>query len=245
VAHYVGVNVSVVIPARNAAATIRETLESLQRQTHKTWEAVVVDNGSTDETATIVSEFCRRDARFRLIACETPGVSVARNRGIDAARNEWLMFLDADDTLAANAMSVLTGLLSERTDLDAAYGGWARLAPNGETYEEWHPSEASDLFADFAITCAFAIHTCVVRRRLVVEQGGFDERLITCEDWDLWQRIARAGARFGRVLGVLAYYRMRPASASNQAVRLMSDASRTRSPNTSLGSIQRASTGRS
>src|SRR4029077_8559378 len=81
----------------------------------------------------------------------------------------------------------------------------------------------ADLFQVLTRCCAFAIHACVVRRSLVETVGGFDPDLSTCEDWDLWQRIARTGARFARVPEALALYRMRAASASLHARRLLAD----------------------
>ena len=70
---------------------------------------------------------------------------------------------------------------------------------------------------------SFAMHACLVRRSLVEAVGGFDSSLRTCEDWDLWQRIARAGARFGAIREILALYRMRPGSASSDGARFLAD----------------------
>ena len=69
--------------------------------------------------------------------------------------------------------------------------------------------QSGDMFAVFARHSAFAMHACIVRRLLVDAVGGFDTSLRTCEDWDLWQRIARTGSRFGVIREVLAFYRMR------------------------------------
>ncbi|MGO9961462.1 MAG: glycosyltransferase [Solirubrobacteraceae bacterium] len=214
---------SVIMPALNAASTIAEAIASVQAQTHSDWELIVVDNGSSDETAAVVANFAESDQRIRSVNCARRGVSVARNEGIRASSYNWLMFLDADDTLAEEALEKLSHRLSHPEPVDVAYCGWVRIAPDGEQLEGWHTSDSTDLFPDFATACAFAIHACAVRKELVTKQGGFDEELVTCEDWDLWQRLARAGARFGMCEGFLAHYRMRAASASNQSVRLMHD----------------------
>ena len=89
--------VSVVMPACDAAATIAQALESLAAQTHREWEAVVVDDGSRDDTAKVVEGFTRRDARIRMVRQANAGEAGARNTGIAAAQYEWLLFLDADD----------------------------------------------------------------------------------------------------------------------------------------------------
>lgn len=89
--------VSVVIPAHNAAATIAETLQSLQSQSFTGWEAIVVDDGSRDTTSEIVSRFAQEDSRIRIVSQPNQGVSAARNTGIEHAGADWLLFLDADD----------------------------------------------------------------------------------------------------------------------------------------------------
>lgn len=219
-------NVSVVIPAHNAAGTIAETLESLRDQTCPNWEAIVVDDGSRDETATIAARFAERDARIRIVNQPQMGVSAARNTGISLAHFDWLLFLDADDWLLPLHLERLTGALISDSDLDAVHCGWARVAPDGTLVGEKYWPGSGDLFAPFARTCAFAIHACIVRRSLVEAVGGFDTSLRTCEDWDLWQRIARTGARFGAIHEALARYRMRPDAVSLGGPQLLADALR-------------------
>jgi glycosyltransferase involved in cell wall biosynthesis len=90
-------NVSVVIPAYNAAESIADTLSSLCAQMFVIWEVIVVDDGSIDATAAVVDSFVERDSRFRLIRQPQSGVSTARNAGVDHARHDWLLFLDAED----------------------------------------------------------------------------------------------------------------------------------------------------
>jgi peptidoglycan/xylan/chitin deacetylase (PgdA/CDA1 family)/SAM-dependent methyltransferase len=117
----------------------------------------------------------------------------------------------------------LTNELRAKPDLDAAYCGYARVTPEGGLMDQQYPTLSGDLFAQFGRFCVFAIHACLIRRSLVEAAGGFDPSLRTCEDWDLWQRIARTGARFGPVGEILAYYRMRPDSASVDGKQLFSD----------------------
>ncbi|HYK54973.1 MAG TPA: hypothetical protein VEV15_00720, partial [Flavisolibacter sp.] len=83
-----------------------------------------------------------------------------------------------------------------------------------------------DLFPVLATHCPFAIHACVIRKAIVNAAGGFDVSLKTCEDWDLWQRIARIGARFEGVKELMAFYRMRNNSLSTDGMQLLSDALR-------------------
>lgn len=104
--------ISVVIPAYNAEKTIKRCLDSLLKQTYGDIELIVVDDGSTDNTAQIVSEMILTDPRIRLIKQENSGPGVARNSGIDAARGELLTFVDADDTVSENFVQTLFSLYS-------------------------------------------------------------------------------------------------------------------------------------
>src|SRR5262249_32593055 len=83
-----------------------------------------------------------------------------------------------------------------------------------------------DLFSTLARRAAFAVHACIVRKSLVEEVGKFDVSIRTSPDWDLWQRIARTGARFGAVPEVLAFYRMSPNGASLDACQVFNDGMR-------------------
>ena len=86
-------NVSIIIPAYNSAETIAETLTSIQAQTVSHWEAIIVDDGSSDRTIEIANQFVT-DSRIRLLSQSNQGVSVARNTGIALAKFDWLLFLD-------------------------------------------------------------------------------------------------------------------------------------------------------
>jgi hypothetical protein len=217
------VKVSVVIPAYNAADTIAETLESLRGQSSDAWEAIVVDDGSSDATAEIVQGFSGRDARIRLIRQQNAGEAAARNSGIAQAQYEWLLFLDADDWIAPSHLEKLTAALSDDPGLDAVHCGSARVAPDGTLIVEEYQPPAGDMFAVWARRSAFPVHACIVRKSVVDVVGRFDPSFKKSPDWDLWQRVARTGARFGAVREVLAYYRMRPNAASLDAARMLAD----------------------
>lgn len=213
--------VSIIVPAYNAAATIADTLESIAAQTYSNWEAVVVDDGSTDTTPMIARDFAVRDARFRVLTQPNAGEAGARNAGIAEARYDWLLFLDADDWISPRHLELMTTELLSNSDLDAVHCGSARVAPDGTLIVEKYLPPVGDLFPVLARRAAFNLHACIVRRSLVETVGRFDTSLERLPDWDLWQRIARTGARFGAVREVLAFYRMRPNSLSLDAYPLL------------------------
>lgn len=216
-------NVSIIIPAHNAAGTIGEALQSLLAQSHRDWEAIVVDDGSTDETAAVTAGYAEKDNRIRLVRLPRVGVNAARNKGIELGSFGWLYFLDADDWILPAFLERMTEELKSDPGLDGVHCGWANTAPDGLKLDETHPTEKGDLFDIFAQKNIFTIHSCVVRRELVEAVGGFDDSFSITHDWDLWQRIARSGANFGLVHDVLVYYRMRPSSGWLDPVSYLSE----------------------
>ena len=102
--------ISIVIPAYNAAATVGRCLDSLLAQTYRDFELIVVDDGSTDSTAQIISAYAERDSRIRLIRQENAGVSAARNVGLDAARGDLIGFTDSDDAISPEFLEALLSL---------------------------------------------------------------------------------------------------------------------------------------
>ncbi|MFZ1396634.1 MAG: glycosyltransferase family A protein [Candidatus Promineifilaceae bacterium] len=207
--------VSIVMPAYNAAATIAEAIESVLAQTMPQWELIVVDDGSTDETAVIVMDFAAKDDRIRLLRQKNQGACVARNAGLPVVQHAWMMFLDADDLLLPTHLQRITAVALSDPTLDAVHSGWARLTPDGAVYDEDYCQVTGDLFAILACRCPFPPFTCIVRHQLAVAVGGFDPSFRSNQDWDFWQRVARTGAQFGRVPELLGYYRIRAGSISS------------------------------
>lgn len=206
--------VSVVIPAFNAAETLGDALESLRRQTHGHWEAVVVDDGSTDGTADVAARLSARDDRIRLVLQDRAGVGAARNRGLAEAAHPWVVFLDSDDWLLPDFLDRLGHAVAETPETDLVYCGWQQVNADGSVEKRRPRAAPSSIVEALGKGCPFVIHACMVRRSAVMEVGGFDPGLAVGEDWDLWSRLARAGARFAQVDDVLAANRRRVRSAS-------------------------------
>jgi peptidoglycan/xylan/chitin deacetylase (PgdA/CDA1 family)/SAM-dependent methyltransferase len=216
-------HVSIVIPAYNAADTIGDTLQSLLEQTFTQWEAIVVNDGSTDNTAETVQHFIARDKRIRIVSQGNQGLSGARNSGLALAEFDWLLFLDADDWIFPHHLERLTHAAEADPSLDIVYCGWTYALPDGEYVFPQLPVLNGDLFLPFTQYCVSVVHTFLVPRSLVISLGPFNTTMRSCEDWALWQRIARTGARFGAVKEVLAAYRTRPNSLSRNGHRLLKD----------------------
>ena len=202
---------SVVIPARNAAATIGVQLESLARQRFDLpWEVVVVDNRSTDETRAIVQSFADRLPRLRIVdASGRQGIGYARNQGVEAAGGRLIAFCDADDAVSDGWLEAIAaglaryGGVATPRDHDLLNDDWVRDSRDPPTpsgyHENWYPP--------------YLPHTgsggMGIRRKHHEAIGGFDESFSSCEDNDYCFRLQLQGVELGTVEGAVYHYRFK------------------------------------
>jgi len=126
--------VTLIVPGRDIAAFAPAALDSLRAQTDERWRAILIDDGSTDDTGAIFADAAATDTRFTLIRHEASvGLGAARNVGLARVDTPFTGFLDADDELMPDALSTLVGTL-ERTESDFAAGAYVRLRPQGRGY---------------------------------------------------------------------------------------------------------------
>lgn len=215
--------VSIIIPARDAAATLPAALDSVLEQRFDDWEAIIIDDGSTDATSKTAELYAARDPRIRTASTAGIGVAGARNAGIAAANGQRLIFLDADDWLATDQLGRLFSAAEAAPDAIASYCGSVRVAPGGHAFLPRFSAEIADAGQLFARRNGLAVHAALVSRDHVEALRGFDPDLRTCEDWDLWQRLAIERGTFVPVAGLYAPYRLHPASLSQQLDRLHAD----------------------
>lgn len=216
---------SVIVPARDAGRTLAETLDSLLAQSDTDWQALLIDDGSTDDTAALIQRYAQRDARFVALQGSGAGASAARNVGLSHAAGRRLLFLDSDDWIDARFLEVMNSAIDAAPGAVAAYCNYRRVMPDGsQTPARSSPHIAQAPCEAFARSCATAIHTVVIERALISRIGGFDPSLRTCEDWDLWQRAARMGGNWVHVDRALSYYRSSATSLSQDIDRMLVDA---------------------
>ncbi|AZO19930.1 glycosyltransferase [Mesorhizobium sp. M1E.F.Ca.ET.045.02.1.1] len=217
--------VSIVVPAHNAEATLARALDCLVGQDTPDWEAIIIDDASTDRTPAIIAGYVEHDPRFRTLSSCAYSAAGARNSGISMARGQWLMFLDADDWVDASFLSKMLAALKAAPDAVAAYCGSRRVMPDGGLTPSSIATEvAIQPFETFARRCAVRAHALLVDRKTIVELGGFDVSLRTCEDWDLWQRLARLGKRWLMVDEPLAFHRTNPNALTSNSTQMLADA---------------------
>jgi len=220
-----GPAITIVIPARNAAATLAETLDSVARQTRTDWVAHIVDDASTDATAEIALAQCQRDPRFRLLRVDAGSACRARNVGASQAATPWLAFLDADDLYRAEFLAEMLGAASRSTEpaRTIVYSPCQHLSADGRLGRVEHPPR-DDHREYLCRACIFYTCAVVVARDIFLAIGGYDERLRTAEDWDLYVRLFAAGARPIGVDRPLSIYRLRPNSLARTHDRMFHDA---------------------
>ncbi|HEX4211242.1 MAG TPA: SAM-dependent methyltransferase, partial [Candidatus Binataceae bacterium] len=210
---------------RNSERTLEATLDSLIAQTDAAWEALIVDDGSLDGTANIITTYSNRDPRFKGLVGPAVGASGARNTGLAHASGHRVLFLDGDDQVDARFLKEMNATLDAAPDAAAAYCNYCRVLPDGKhtpIRSDWKLAE--DPFEVFARRCAVTIHSVLINRRVLDAAGGFDPTLRTCEDWDLWQRVARVGGRWIHVDMNLSYYRISDHSLTQNVEQMLADA---------------------
>src|SRR5581483_4193490 len=198
--------VSVVIPSFNGARLLAEAVESVLAQTHPAVETIVVDDGSTDDTPALVA---RWGDRIRYLRQANRGVCAARNAGLAAARGVYVTFLDHDDRFTPEKLARQAAVLDAHPDAGVVYTGWRFIDAEGRPFPPvaW-PRHEGDVLAELVIANFVFLGAVMVRRSLLAETGGFDEALRGAEDWELWLRLARHGARWACVDAPLFEYRL-------------------------------------
>ncbi len=203
--------VSVLVAAHDGEAFIGEALESLGAQTFRDFEAIVVDDGSTDGTAALVSKLAATDPRFRLIRQANGGTQAARNTALAAARGSWVALLDQDDVWLPRKLEVQLALADVDRNanlLFTNYRVWdgTRMLETRYTRSDKFPE--GDVAIGLARSCLFQASTVMVPRELVVSLGGFDPDLRNAGDWDLWLRVAERGMKARGSFEPLVLYRV-------------------------------------
>lgn len=123
---------SVITPLYNKAMYFRETVDSVLGQSCPDWEWIIVDDGSTDESLEMARQVASGDVRIQLFSQTNAGPCTARNRGVAAARGDWLLFLDADDVLEAGALAGWVVAIDHAPDAVLHAGGWLEMSPDGQ-----------------------------------------------------------------------------------------------------------------
>lgn len=184
------VAVSVVIPLYNAAAVIKETIESVLAQTWTDREIIVIDDGSTDGSAEIVKAF---GERTRYYAFENGGVAKARNRGIALSRGRYVALLDHDDLWAPTKLAKQVAVLEARPEVGMAMTSIVHIDRSGHALKKFPSGPSSEFYQLFVKGFGPTPSAVMIRRSVIDQVGGFDERFGAAglDDHELWPRVAQ------------------------------------------------------
>ena len=192
------IEVSVIIPAFNAADTILRAIDSVRRQDMPSLEIVVIDDGSKDETVNVVSADIRTGENIRLIQMpRNSGVSAARNAGIKVSRGRYLAFLDADDIWLPEKLRKQIEVMNQDPRITLVSCNSQLISESGQPLKEGHrnrpPKEGYDAWKTLLTYNFIPTPTVLTYTALVREMGGFDESLAVGEDLDLWIKLGLRG----------------------------------------------------
>lgn len=219
--------VSVVIPAYNAARFVGQAVRSALDQTYGNREVIVVDDGSTDDTKAVLSQFA---GQVRYLYQENGGTSAARNTGIRAAQGAFICFLDADDLWASNKLELQAAFLLEHRDIGLVSGRHENFRDGGAPHTPFVATQdpARSAARTFPCPAAFLelirsnfipVNTVMVRKECFEKVGLFDLNLMVAEDWDMWIRIS-AHFSIASLPWVMAKRRLHDSNMSSDPERM-------------------------
>ncbi len=207
---------TIIIPTYNYAHFLKKCLKSLISQTFTDWEAIVVNNFSTDDTAAVVEGFC--DKRIRLVNCKNNGIiAISRNKGIELACSALIAFLDSDDIWYPEKLRRCIEEFNNGADV-VCHG--MRYIVNGAYWKDvvCAPRTRFGFFDALYNRSGIITSATAVRRKCLLEVGGFDENpdIVTAEDYDLWLRLSKGNYRFQFMGDILGEYNCHGSSFSRQ-----------------------------
>ena len=206
--------VSVIIPTYNHANFLGKALESIIHQTYNNWEAIVIDNHSTDETNKVIDKF--KDSRIQYFKIFNDGIiAKSRNFGINVAKGDWIAFLDSDDWWTKDKLEICIKNIAE--DVDFIYHKLDIIYDNSNSYLKRKkivgrhlnkPILNNLLISEIKDGSAIGNSSVVVRKNILNKIGGIseNEQMVASEDFNTWLRVAQITDQFKYIENRLGYY---------------------------------------
>lgn len=206
--------VSVVIPAYNQAQYLSGAIESVLAQTYQDYEIIVVNDGSTDNTAEVATRF---EPDIRYIYQKNQGLAGARNTGIRHARGQYIALLDSDDLWLPTFLEEMMALAAANPDAAVFYGGMHYIDANGSPLSQQGGIKSTppeEMYRTLLRANHLVPSATMLKRSIVVEAGLFDIAFRRLQDWELWIRLLRQGQTFIGLDQCLLQYRIHGESLS-------------------------------
>jgi glycosyltransferase involved in cell wall biosynthesis len=179
--------ISVIIPTYNRIFFLKRSIDSVLEQSLKPYEVIIVDDGSSDGTSTMIK---KNYPKINLICQENKGVSAARNIGIRASSGDWVCFLDSDDEWKKNKLNEQMLAIKKNTNYSFCHSNeeWIK---NGKkiNQKKKHKKYGGDIFKECLDMCRISPSSVMINKSVFDDIGFFNEDLVVCEDYELWLRI--------------------------------------------------------
>jgi len=183
---------SIIIPCYNQADWLKICAQSLKNQTFENWEAIIVNDGSTDHTKETADFLAKNDSRIKVIHQGNGGLSAARNAGIQIAKGEWLNFLDSDDYLDINCLQMVFNTFDNNPTFHIIQTGHHLVDEQNQIISTRIPKLYDGLFLDAISKGNDApVLSVFIKKTFFDMLGEFDTTLKSAEDWDMWIRAAK------------------------------------------------------
>lgn len=218
--------VSVIIPTYNRCKYLNFAIQSVLHQTYANWELLVIDDGSSDDTSSVIQEYIGKDKRIRSFRLKNGGVARARSVGIKEAKGEYVAFLDDDDYYLPHKLELQVNYLEKNPQHIFVYGQADYVDSQGN-YIKTVPGNPVRTYGELIQESVIFPTTIMVRRSAFEEFGYFRSSLKTCEDYDMWLRIARKYP-FAFISEPVAKYRRHRNNVTHRIHQVYSDENRVR-----------------
>ncbi|MFC4817358.1 glycosyltransferase family 2 protein [Flavobacterium sp. GCM10023249] len=205
--------ISIIIPSYNKASFIKDTLQSVLNQSYLNWECIIIDDGSTDDSELIIKDFANSDPRFVFLPKDIKlpkGPSSSRNLGIQKAKGEFVLFLDADDLLSSDCLENRMKYFEENKDNDFLVFQMQRFQTQPDYSVKrikFDISEELVLHSFIHLHGVWAITSPIYKTQLLKSVRGFDEKLTNFEDFELAVKVILKSGRYKFFDIVDCYYR--------------------------------------
>jgi len=199
--------ITIIVPCYNQAEFLPETLNSVLAQTATNWECIIVNDGSTDDTETVAKEWIAKDERFKYIHQQNGGLSAARNTGIESAKGEYILPLDADDLIGKEYIDKALKAFEADKNIKLVYCLANKFGAENKFWD-LTPYTYQNLLINNCIFCS------AVYRKVSWQQiGGYSTNFKKgYEDWDFWLRMLDKNLEVYQIPNILFFYRIRPNS---------------------------------
>ena len=222
--------ISIIVPIFNAQNYLDETIQTVLNQTYSNWELLLIDDGSTDESAKICQQYLKEDARILYFYKVNGGQASARNLGIKNSSGEWLAMLDSDDLWHPEKLNRQITAINENDKIEYCFTNTSAFKDSIQNEIENYDKYAFGLFHNKTLFKIVYQHnhiansSVMIKKSLLQLTGVFDENrsLIGCEDWDLMLRIFKQNSLTYGLKEKLLYYRLHAEGVHNQNIKMFS-----------------------